>query len=656
MASSYSFIAQPTLITYPGAERDSQRDKLSVAQDDNTTTEKSSISLAGIEETNTPWKLPRTAPTTEATIKDNLLKHKTALLASINPEKLFGAEKDNQKVIKLSVAQDASTTIEKTKHISLADIEETNTPWKQRTATTTEATIKENMLNHKAAILASINPEKLFGLYRRYGLYDTDYRSRKEKADALFETVVKNNAFSEFLEALERGKEHMGHMYIVSLLKGTQFGTKENIDKSKVLLDRIKEKYADDAMDFLNVDALNRHLCSAELLTNEESQNFTNNKLSTQAKARLLLDILDTKGPTAYSIFVYKCLAEEKEHLAHAELYNTFTGESVEYRRRLNRKRKAPIEDICTPPTKRYPYLLENPSGLKKDKYLREIRTIRRYHLKGGTWWVIAEEIYHGIMDSVDYALEMKIAVLLESCTMHITKKDSKEVMARVELAMHMSERLHRQDRNVDMLEGRCEWVKAKLYRYTKELDKAEEHITAARSKLYNCEEGEETALVSYCHACILLSKPDRTSADEEQAIDDLYLAIRCARQGESEDLKQGKYGLDPTHCKIRLAQARVGSSTGSTGKAVGEVPYESVTEATWILEGINQEDLQYRQKCMYLYTCSDVCRVGGNEQEAVKCAQEAFQIAQKHNFNTEKESAKLRLDRLSEAHYYTGY
>ncbi|XP_064395492.1 uncharacterized protein LOC135342630 [Halichondria panicea] len=647
MANSFNFTDQPTLITYPGAERDSQRDKINLTQDASTITEKSRhTSLAAIGETDTPWNQPKDKLSLIQDASTNIEKSRHISLATIE-------ETDtpwNQPKDKLSLIQDASTNIEKSRHISLATIEETDTPWNQiRSTPTTETTIKENMLKHKEPILASINPKTLFGLYTRYGLSDIEYKSRKKKVNFLFETVVNNNAFSEFLEALERDKEHMGHQYIISLLQGTPFETKEDIDKSKMLLDQIN-KHADDAVEFLNVDDLNIYLCSAELLTNEESKKFTINTNTSQEKARLLLTILKTKGPTAHYIFVYKCLAKEKEHLGHAELYTMLTGESAEDKRRLNRKRKASIEDICTQPPKRYPNLLETPSGLKENKYLEEIRIIRKYHLMGRRRWGIAEDIYQSIMDSEDYVLEIKIAVLLESCTMYITNKESEVVLARVKLAENMSKQLHKQKNNVDMLEGRCEWVKAKLYRYTKQLDKAEEHITVARSKIWNCEEGEEKALVSYCYACILLSKPDRTLRDEGRAIDDLHEAIRCARQGESESLKKGKYGLDSTHCKLRLAQAYVGSSTGNTGKDVGEVSQENIAEATRIMKEIKQNDLEYRQKCMYLYTSSDVWRVGGNKTEAVKCAQEAFALAQKHNFNTEKDSAKLRLERLSEA------
>ncbi len=88
MANSFNFTDQPTLITYPGAERDSQRDKINLTQDASTITEKSRhTSLAAIGETDTPWNQP----------KD-----------------------------KLSLIQDASTNIEKSRHISLATIEETD--------------------------------------------------------------------------------------------------------------------------------------------------------------------------------------------------------------------------------------------------------------------------------------------------------------------------------------------------------------------------------------------------------------------------------------------------------------------------------------------------------------------------------------------------
>lgn len=516
----------------------------------------------------------------------------------------------------------------------------------------TESTVRENMVKQKKAIIASMNNEKLYKLFRKYEIDDIleEPIGRRKKAQMLFENVLHEKDSLSFYDHLVKDTDHMGHKYIVCLLNGTQFAAKEDIKKSTKIKDEIDTNEDIDVEEQLNVPHLCTHLFKEELLTNEESHELSHSITSPQKKVRKLLSILDTKGPTAYYIFAYKCLAEEKEHMAHAELFTKLTGENVENYKTPSRKRKASDEDICTTLAKRYPILLESPEGLKDDKYLVEIRNIRRYHLKGREWWEQAEKLKLMIMDSEDFTREMKIAVLLESCTMFITQKNEREVLARVETAEKMCDQLHSEGYNVDMLEARCQWAKAKLYRYTKELNKAEEHIAIARSKLHNCEEGEERALVSYCYACILLAK---TSKDENQAFRDLHLAIRCAREGESPHLKQGKYGLDPTHCKLRLAQAYVGSSTGNTGKKLGEVTQENIREATTVLKTIEEKDLQNRQKCMYLYTWSDVLRVGGQLDEAIGHADKAFRLAQKHNFKTEIESAKLRQSALEDQHRF---
>lgn len=90
--------------------------------------------------------------------------------------------------------------------------------------------------------------------------------------------------------------------------------------------------------------------------------------------------------------------------------------------------------------------------------------------MTGKTHWQKAEEIYVRVMSSREYPMEMKIAITLESATMYITNGQAEVVEERVLTARCFCAQLYETDMsNVDILAARCDWILAKLYRYTKQ-------------------------------------------------------------------------------------------------------------------------------------------------------------------------------------------
>ena len=176
---------------------------------------------------------------------------------------------------------------------------------------------------------------------------------------------------------------------------------------------------------------------------------------------------------------------------------------------------------------------------------------------------------------------------------------------------------------------GRCEWVLAKLYRYTKEMDKALECIQKAAEHQSGIESGEDAALTNYCHACILLerlSNPDRcscTSKDRKNAENYLERAIFYASQHE-------EYGLDLSHPRIRLAQLYLGSSPSQPGEIHDS---ESISRAGSSLEAVeNFDSLAPRTKCIFYFTKSDLVYTN-SKTEARHFAQLALDIAKDNEF-----------------------
>ena len=516
-----------------------------------------------------------------------------------------------------------------------------------------ESTTLDNLKRHRESILDSLSPTELFSLYYEFNLDEvcvSKTLQRRTKAEKLLEKITHPSACSAFLRSLEdeERSEHMGHRYIVSLLRGTEFATKEKIEHSKKLVKQItSSKFLNKFINQVNVQALESFLRREELLTDNEIDDLQSSYQTSRDKALKLLAILNTKGPTAYYIFTYRCLAQDNEHKSHRLLFlELIAGDTEISKIGEERKRKSPEDAYySTEIAKRYPCFLESPEGLKTEQYLKEIRKMREYHLKGRESWQMAEEIYMRVMNN-NNPPEMKIAILLESCTMYITDKQPQVVLERVQVAEKLCLNLHsKQSCNVDMLVGRCKWVLAKLYRYTKDSRKATENIRLAQEYLFNCEEGEERALVSYCHACILLSCENKTQKDEKIAQGDLSTAISCA--------SRGNFGLDTSHCKIRLAQAHVGSSTSNTGKERKEVLHTDIREAKRVLNEIKEEELSPRTRCMLLYTWSDVLRIDGQLEKAKEYARRSLKIADEKQFKTEIASAELRQQRLKTEYHY---
>ena len=222
-------------------------------------------------------------------------------------------------------------------------------------------------------------------------------------------------------------------------------------------------------MKLLNVDALGPFLVEAELVTSNELEFLRQARHTMQDKAKSLLTMLKTKGPTAHFIVVYTCLGQERSHVAHRELYKLLLEDW-----------QSGTLSRAVQVTKRYPCSLELPKGIRTEKYFQQIRTMRKCHQIGGEKWRETEDMYNKVVTSPDSTLEVKIALTLESCTMYVIDNQPDVVISRVERARVMCAELHDKGRNMQALEGRCEWVLARLYRYLKDNDKAREHLDKA--------------------------------------------------------------------------------------------------------------------------------------------------------------------------------
>ena len=526
---------------------------------------------------------------------------------------------------------------------SLNDIEESDCPWIQPSITSlpTEATISKNLAEHRKDVLDSLNPKKLFGLFEDLDLdeiLNDKERTREEKAKKLLHTIDQEKAHLALLRSLEEDTEHMGHRYIVSLLRGEEFGSQEDKDESRLLKEQIK-KEMNSVLQWINMSQLLPHLTAKDLITNEEQGEMTNPHATSAQKARKLVSLLNTKGPIAHLIFVHECLANEKNHKGHKDLYEQLTSQ------RGPKKRKTTINMSDTPPTKMRklddPFILQTPKGLTTSSYLQMISTIRQHQHTGGDGWKTAEDLCTQQKDSLDNATEVRVAMILESTLRFSLNKETEEVLSRVEEAGKMIADVHDHDFNDQLLRARCECVLARLHLHTGDINTAHAHINRAFNLLSPCEYGEDHIIANYVRGCLIL-EDDISSASWPKTKESLESAESLALDGD--------YGLNiAQYCKIKLALARIGSSISNPRRNRVGVAGEHIDTAKQLLSEVKQQTLPARIKCLYLCAMCDVYSVNNETKLARKCIEDAYKLTEKCNTVYEMEMVRTRQQLLNQ-------
>ncbi len=225
--------------------------------------------------------------------------------------------------------------------------------------------------------------------------------------------------------------------------------------------------------------------------------------LTIKQKKKFLV-LLDEKGLPAYSQFL-ECLDKETEHIGYAYIVSLLQGKNFgdEETAKISRTthlelfkkitseedstafRLQQAEGDAVPVMKRVPDRIKAQGALVSEKYFKCISKMRRHHLEGS--WAEADEI---VKESYDIAF--LIAVILENCTGHITHRNKETVLLEVGRAKRMCDiaslwkptgalfcpqekkfAAHVRESAAHVRE----WVLAKMYRYTREPDKALMHI-----------------------------------------------------------------------------------------------------------------------------------------------------------------------------------
>ncbi len=441
-------------------------------------------------------------------------------------------------------------------------------------------------------------------------------------------------AYTVLYRCISLMRNHLGHTYVRALLEGREYATEKDMKQS----DMIGQNVLENLREFFNCDfpALTVKMFSKELLTDVEMEQLSTVQVDRSSLLLRLINILNTKGPLAYSLFA-ECLRLETEHITHAELYDLITQP------KSSRKRSREKEGCCSEevlPVSRHSLSSHKLHGCLQGRWYNALmRRFQSCHHNGK--WVELEAEATKLSFS-NTPVELQVVGLLESAVSWVFRKEKEKVLWFVGQAKNLLAKV--KGDNSDLLEGRSEYILSRLYRYLKQYDEAQKHVEKAVYLLKYAEPGEDSAFVQYCDACIKVERlSEKATVEEIKAAEESYgYAIDHARRHDS--------GLDlvAPHSLMRLAQMYLGSSHYSAGSNCDS---ENIQRASECLRQVNVPSLAQRSKCHFYFIQSDLHRSRRERCEARGSANLALDVAEEYNFTLEIGSARGRLDSLTNSY-----
>jgi hypothetical protein len=435
------------------------------------------------------------------------------------------------------------------------------------------------------------------------------------------------SGYEKLYSCISKERKHLGHLYVQALLEN-----KNHTFASEEECATIKDKVIANLHTLASCDlrTLLTHMYSKELLTPQEWKNLETQMNDTNALLVSILVLLDTKGPLAYPIFAH-CL----QNIDSAMYAHVFESVDPEKSLQSKRRRSSELAMLQAPHIKKALPKLKLHGCLRGSRYNLIMTVFQGCH-HNGKWAELEEEASK--LSTPDTPKELRIVALLERAVSWVFRKQEVTVLGLVTEAKRLCTEVNGD--NATFLEGRCEYILSRLYRYLKQYDRAEEHIRKATYLLYMAEPGEDSAFVHYCDACIQVEKLSENPTEKklQHAGWSFQYAIDHARTHDS--------GLDlvASHSFMRLAQMYLGSSHYSAGSQRDD---ETIAKASSCLKAVDQSSLAQRSKCHYLLIQSDLQRCQQKTECARSTARNALEIAQTHNFTLEITSAGKRLDTL---------
>ena len=448
-------------------------------------------------------------------------------------------------------------------------------------------------------------------------------------------------AYLKFFECIQAEHDHMGHVYISSLLQNKPYGSEHEWHKSQ----QIKEAIQSHALEMMDIDInlLIPIMRSKGLLTDDNQEVFCRSSKTNKEKCLYMLQLLDTKGPLAHLLFA-DCLRSADAHPTHSELYEKLCRDDsheqpTKTMTTSKKGLKSAVDDsaltVALPHKELFSRRRLN-GPLQGEKYNRMMSTFHSC-THNGDWEKLEQEATKCLCSSIP---EFHAVALLEKAISWIFRGSPEIAIKLVHKATEVIHNSIEIGENSSILLGRSEYILSGLFRYLKQYDEAREHIAKAKDYLFYIEPGEDSALLYYNDASIMVECLSESSTQQElERVDEIFrLAIQVMLTHESGP------GLVIPHSLIRLAQLYLGATHYSPGMTTNE---QNIEQASKCLRAIKHSSLCHRSKCYYHLTESDLNRRRGNVSSAKESLQTAMFVAKKHKFELVITSAQKRLQSL---------
>ena len=263
------------------------------------------------------------------------------------------------------------------------------------------------------------------------------------------------------------------------------------------------------------------------------------------------------------------------------------------------------------------------------DKYLYFVNEIRRLHAFGefeeADKVVECCRLLTVTSKTKGFGLEMLVAVTLKNCSGYVARIMSDKVISVVTEAKQLCQQIDND--NGRILEGRCEWVLACMYRCVKDFDKAMEHIENAQllQLQYNIAPGEDTSLCYYLKGCMLAFMLAKSKAWSTELT--VFEEAKFCLQKSIDHANRIDFTHYQTHQMIRFAQLCLHSSNLVPGNCANESQMREA-EAALNSHYIDENILGPQTKCILCLTRSDLYRNKKQLEMAQLEAQRALDIA----------------------------
>ena len=466
-------------------------------------------------------------------------------------------------------------------------------------------------------------------------------RARDGRTEILFSKIEQRGLerYTTFLTCLLKACEHLGHAYIAALLQGEEYASHSSVLRSR----EVKKTLVGHFSAFvkgINLTELVPHMYQAGLLTDDERDYTSDNRHSHTERVMYLFRALDSKGPSAYSLFA-ESLAAEHSHRAHSELHTLINGDLSSSKEQGSAAKKHTHDtqntsdlklSLCKRPSRR----LKLHGPLKGREYEELMSSFQSFH-HNGEWSRLEERAAR--YTTTDVSCELQAVALLEMAVRWIFQREEEKAVSCVSRAKEKS-KLACGD-NAVFLQGRCEYILSRLFCYLKQYSRAKEHAANAKRILFNVEPGEDSAFANYCDACVSVE-----TLSEDSTLEEVKEVERCFMFA-IDDARSHNSGLDlvAPHSFMRLAQMYLGSGHYVAGAVIRDS--DSIRNAANCLRNVNVSTLSLRSSCHFRLIESDLLWNRGMLQESETAARCALDVSNTHNFTNEIVSAENRLRAL---------